>query len=210
MRVLLIGMAVGFMLCQCKPEHESKIRPLEHIDPVKYSNEVKALNTVEKQAAYLKAIYELDQGIRKSSSDIITRHGHLSDQHIIQMDSTMRIDIQLLAKIEAYLCQYGYPQKMEHGDTAVWAPWIVLHHSYNVPVRQKYFKHLYQATKYGHLDLSRLTFYLQRTHNTKFGHRIDFEGPFTNEQELDTLVKALDLVGIKDSIDIEFDKDIYR
>lgn len=209
MRNLLISISLGCLLWQCKSESDTRIVAPEYVDPTIYLDEVKTLNTIEKQAAYLKTIYELDQGIRKMSGDIITRHGHNSDQHILQMDSTIRIDIQLLAKIEAYLETYDYPQKIEHGDSAVWAPWIVLHHSYNVPIRQKYFKQLYKATKNEYFDLSRLTFYLQRTHVMKFGHRIELDGPFTNEVELDTLVLALDLIATKDSIDKEFDKELY-
>ena len=57
----------------------------------------------------------------------------------------MKTDENNLKKVEAYLAKYGYPNKLEHGNKAVYGPWMVIHHQPNEPPRRRNFKYLYQA-----------------------------------------------------------------
>ena len=52
-----------------------------------------------------------------------------SQEHQQAVQAMMDTDTKNLIKIEAFLEKYGHPNKLDHGNKAFYAPWIVMHHA---------------------------------------------------------------------------------
>lgn len=173
--------------------------------------EVSALNTIKKQTLFLEDIGKLDQDIRAELDTQISAFGYESDEHLVALQQMKKIDQINLSKIESFFKYYGHPRLQEHGKDATMVPRIVVHHApTETNPRRRNFKYLYTAFKNGDIDDGELTFYLNRMYHIAFGRRIDWDGPFTVQDELDTLFTALDLYPIlnqlEDSIDLQLVK----
>lgn len=164
--------------------------------------EVLSLDTPQKQSEYLEAIYDLDQQVRKKSTAAETQFGYNSKEHKAAIQIWMDTDRANQQKIELFLEQYGHPKLKFHTEKAVGTPWLVIHHSPDgYDIRLKHFHHFYKAYVNGDLDGDTLTFFMNRMYATKFGDRIEWDGPFTTEMELDTLLKTMNLYSIVESIE---------
>lgn len=155
--------------------------------------EVAALTDKKSQRAFLEKIATSDQYVREQATIIQQQHGHDSKEHKQATQMMMETDDHNLKKVEAYLAKYGYPNKLDHGNKAVYGPWMVIHHSPSEAPRRRNFKYLYQAYLKEDLEGDRLAFFLGRMYNREFGERIRWDGPFTVQQELDSMINALDL-----------------
>ena len=71
--------------------------------------------------------------------------------------------------------------------------------------RIRNFKYLYEAWKSRDLSGKRFTFYLNRTYDKQFGHRMEIKGAFREEFEMDTLIRSLDLQQIREEVDKAFE-----
>jgi len=70
---------------------------------------------------------------------------------------------------------------------------------------RNHFKILYQAYKNGDIDGNAFTLYLGRFYSIIYNKRLDLESPYREDFVLDTLVKALDLVKLRDEADQDFE-----
>lgn len=168
--------------------------------------EVESLTNKRLQRAFLEKIATSDQYVREQETIIQQQHGYDSKAHKQALQMMMKTDENNLKKVAAYLAKYGYPDKLDHGNKAVYGPWMVLHHSPSEASRRKNFKYLYQAFLKENLEGDRLAFFLGRMYKREFGERIQWDGPFTVQQELDSMINALDLRTITDKVDQEKDK----
>ena len=156
--------------------------------------EINSLNSTVKQSTFLSKIGDLDQEVRHQARHALETFGNDSPEHKEAIQHMMQTDLLNEKKIECYLNIHGHPSLSNHGKNACGVPWIVLHHSPNdVEVRERNFKHLYQAYKAGDLEDSALSFYLNRMHYIKFNKRLDWDRPFKPEEELDSLMILLEL-----------------
>ena len=156
--------------------------------------EVKGLSTTTQQKAFLEAIHDLDQQVRNDESEVLREFGYNSDQHKEAIATIMKTDQVNLEKIELYLELYGHPNIAQHGQHASSAPWVVIHHSSGeTNSRRRNFNHLHEAWKKGDLDGGQFAFYLNRFYEKEFGGRLQIEGGFTEEFEMDTLITLLKL-----------------
>lgn len=171
-----------------------------------YQAEIDQLSTYVQQSEFLEKIYYLDQNIRTEGSELLQKTGEKSIEYKNNRDSLMKLDVINLAKIEAYLSKYGYPSLKNHSEDAVLTPWLVIHHNPDKETSRKHFKTLYQAYKKGDIDGSAFTLYLGRFYDIVYHERLDLESPYTEEFEVDTLVKALDLVQLRDEVDLVIEK----
>jgi hypothetical protein len=171
-----------------------------------YQAEIDQLSTYVQQSDFLEKIYHLDQNIRTEGSELLQKTGEKSIEYKNNRDSMMKLDVINLAKIEAYLSKYGYPSLKNHTEDAVLTPWLVIHHNPDKETSKKHFKTLYQAYKKGDIDGSAFTLYLGRFYSIVNNRRLDLESPYREEFEVDTLVKALDLVQLRDEVDLVMEK----
>lgn len=163
--------------------------------------EIDALNSIEKQAEFLIKIQSLDQEIRNELNENEVKFGAQSQQAKESLKKMSILDEENLEKIECYIKTYGHPSIKLHGREAVFAPYLVYHHHSSLEIRETGFKHLYKAQKKGDLNADNLAFYLNRTYYIVYnGKRINWEGPYTVEEELDTLYKSLNLMPIIEEI----------
>jgi hypothetical protein len=192
---IVILLSISFLLFSCKEEVVYN-----------YQAEMDQLSTYVKQSEYLEKIYNLDQNIRIEGADLLQKTGEKRIEYKNNRDSMMKLDVINLAKIETYLAKYGYPSLKNHTEDAVLTPWLVIHHNPDKETSRKYFKTLYQAYKKGDLEGGAFTLYLGRFYSVFYNKRLDLESPYTEEFEVDTLVKALDLVQLRDEVDLAFGK----
>ena len=164
--------------------------------------EVASLTDKKSQRAFLEKIGTSDQAVREQETAINQKFGYDSKEHKEAIQTMIDTDKSNLEKIEAYILKHGYPNKIDHGNKAFYAPWIVMHHAPKESgTRRRNFKYLYDYYKKDQLEPDRLTFFLARMYNLEFGERIRWNGPFTVQQELDSMVNALGLRVITDEID---------
>ncbi|MBK8887806.1 MAG: hypothetical protein IPN46_15200 [Saprospiraceae bacterium] len=71
---------------------------------------------------------------------------------------------------------------------------------------KKHFKTLYQAYKKGNLEGGAFTLYLGRYYSIVYQQRLDLKSPYTEEFEVDTIVKALGLSKMRDEVDAALEK----
>lgn len=161
--------------------------------------EVKNLKTVAQQKAYLEMIYEEDQGIRISSQDIEKVHGYNSSEAKSSWKKMQDIDDINIKRIEAYFKIHGYPSKELHGSDACFTPVIVIHHSpHGFAHRKEHFKTFYRAYIDGHHEA--MDMYLTRMYYIKNDEHLNIDGPYTEEFEIDTLIRSMGLEKLRDEV----------
>lgn len=165
------------------------------------------LSTVEKltdrrqQWIFLDSIGKRDQQVRNDEIAALQQYGYDSKEHKIAKAEMMRTDISNLDCIEAYLAVHGHPSLEKHGMDASEVPGLVIHHSPNgAESRLRNFEYLYR----GYLDHdvyeSDLIMILNRAYQIKFGERIVWDRPYRSDEELDTLIRTLDLTDVVEGI----------
>lgn len=192
---IVILLSISFFIFSCKKETIHN-----------YQAEIDQLSTYVKQSEYLEKIYYIDQNIRTEGADLLQKTGEKSIEYKNNRDSMMKLDVINLAKIETYLSKYGYPSLKNHTEDAVLTPWLVIHHNPDKETSRKHFKALYQAYKKGDLEGGAFTLYLGRFYSVVYNKRLDLESPYTEDFEVDTLVKVLDLQQLRDDVDLSLKK----
>ncbi len=182
-----------FILLGCKSEKTHQIN-LEEIPYKEIENEVGGLTSNDQKKAFLQQINDLDQEVRIRSNEVVKNHGYDSEDNFKVTEEMINIDRINLAKIEAYLKLYGYPKIDSVGGEAASTAWLVIHHASSIEVREKHFDTFYKAYKSGDLEGGQFTFYLNRFYEMKKGERMDIVGAFTEEFEIDTLLRSMDLL----------------
>lgn len=168
----------------------------------KISKEVELLLDKKLQRAFLEKIAASDQTVRDEESAINQKYGYNSEEHQQAAKVMANTDKSNLLKIEAYLEKYGHPNKLDHGNRAFYAPWIVMHHApKDSGTRKRNFKYLYDYYKKEELEQDRLNFFLGRMHQLEFGGRIQWNRSFTVQEEFDSLINVLDLRTVANEID---------
>ena len=157
---------------------------------------LKEITTIEKQKIFLEDINDLDQKVRNDGTVVLQTFGHNSKEHLAAMELMNQTDEENLKKIEQFLETYGHPSIKKHGLKASEAPWLVIHHAPELAPRERNFKHLYQAWKNGDLEGGKLIFYLNRFYSIKYGNRLQWDRPFTEKEEIDSLLQSLELSDI--------------
>src|SRR5690606_18869385 len=87
----------------------------------------------------------------------------------------------------------SYPKKVLFGKDERVVPWLVIHHSTNISVRNRYFDILYNAYKDGNIDETAFSMYLNRTYKCTFGEDFDMKGNFSSDIEISSLIEKLGL-----------------
>jgi len=137
--------------------------------------EVASLTDKKSQRAFLEKIGTSDQAVREQETTINQKYGYDSKEHKEAIQAMIDTDK---------------------------SPWIVMHHAPKESgTRRRNFKYLYDYYKKDQLEPDRLTFFLARMYNLEFGERIRWNGPFTVQQELDSMINALELREITNEID---------
>lgn len=155
--------------------------------------EVNELITVDKQKLYLEEIYHLDQKARTNRQALEAEHGYMSEKVAVAVKKIMESDKINLLKVNQYLKTYGHPSIAEHGKKASMAPWIVIHHTASIEVKENYFNYLYQAYKNKDLKPGSFSMYLNRWHTEKFGERLSLPNPYREEEMIIALIDKLEL-----------------
>jgi len=174
-----------FSVLGCKSESSQTKK-----SPFKISD----LNSVEKQSAFLMDIFNKDQQVRKDEKLAVKTFGYDSPQHKSAINILMNTDDKNLVLIEEYLSAHGHPIRDTHGREATDTPWLVIHHAgMQEDIRKKHFSTFYKAYQDGQIHGNALTMYLNRMYNLKFNTHIEWNRPYKEEEEIDTLIKSLSL-----------------
>lgn len=149
--------------------------------PPELQREVSQLISNEEKIAFLEKLYLGDQRDRNTA---------IPHKQLIANDSIR------LQKMSAYLDVYGYPSRSKLSKSAADTPYIILHHAPTNTARHKYFPLMYKAMLDGNISDRTLASFLGRFQKIENGKWIEFDRPFTTEEEIDTLLEALDLAAV--------------
>ncbi len=184
----VLALLILFLFGCLNKENQQKEKPTD------ISSEIDKLKTTELQKKYLEGIYALDQKVRTDGIVIETKFGYDSKESRKVEEMILEVDEVNLIKITTYLERYGHPKIDSHGELASLAPWLVIHHSSSqFEARRKFFNVLYKAYLDKDIEGSTFAFYLNRMYNLESGKRLDISGPFTEQMEIDTLLKLLEI-----------------
>ncbi len=162
-------------------------------EPVDYSIEVSQLKSWDDKKDFPTGVNEDDQAVRSPERELelLKTYGYDSAEYKNRAMEMMRQDSINFLKVAAYLKRYGHPSKKQVGETAASTPWLVIHHSSDVNLRNFYFKTLYKAYRAGDLDPSAFSLYLDRTYRMTHGAEFTMTSPYTEEEEIQALIKVL-------------------
>ncbi|MEO1260761.1 MAG: hypothetical protein AAFZ15_18325 [Bacteroidota bacterium] len=169
-------------------------REVEKKEAVTIGNEVENLSTVEDKKRFLENILEDDQKVRGSEGQaLMLKYGEGSEEYMNYIKAQWKQDEINLYKVEQYLEKFGYPEKDLMGQKAVTAPWMVIHHAQGYDVRERNFEKVYGAYLKEDIDDTAMSFYLGRMYEKKNRERFRMESPYRAEDEINQLVKELNL-----------------
>ena len=157
------------------------------------TSEIDSLQNPALKKAFLEEIFTRDQGVRQRLNQQMEDFDYDFEEVEVARQQMMRQDTENLLKLEKYLAAYPYPDELELGRTAADTPWLVIHHSGPLSKRNEYFKLLYKAHLDGNLDDDQMSLYLGRSYTMKNGERLKMEGPYKSEEQINLLIKGLDL-----------------
>jgi len=152
--------------------------------------EIDALTTINAKKTYLENLFKDDQEYRIKEGAVITEFTQDSDEYREHVRKSIERDSINEIKVEAYLLKYGHPDRKTFGEIATITPHTVIHHSSSYESRVRNFHYFYTAHQTGDIDLS---MYLNRMYQMKFGKRFHIEGVYKPEDEINALIKALEL-----------------
>lgn len=156
--------------------------------------EIQQLEEKTAKRMYLENILRDDQKVRNSekSSELVLKYGIDSPEYMEFIEAQWKQDKINLIKIEKYLEIHGYPDK-QLGEMATTAAWMVIHHAQGYEIRERNFEIIYKAYWTGNIDENALSFYLGRMYEMKNGKRLKMESPYKTVDEINQLIKGLDL-----------------
>lgn len=142
----------------------------------------------------LQRIYNEDQKLRMRLKPIMEEYGVKSEEYKNLWADIKESDEENLYKIEYLLTKFGYPKKPIYSNTARKTPILVIHHSENYQIREKYFPMIYQAWKNGHIE-SFMELFLIRMADLKFQRKseINIDELIDNELLIEKLIDELNL-----------------
>lgn len=167
------------------------------------AKEVDSLNSIALRTAFMDKLYDDDNIVRNDVSNALRNFGIHSEEHKKALAEMKRVDEENARKLSAYLKKYGHPEKDIHGNKAIETPWLISHHAADYETKEENFRYIYQGFLNGDIEGGRLSMFLGGMYEAKFGDRLKFDKPFTEEVEIDTIMKVLDLYSI---IKTDFEK----
>lgn len=170
-------------------------------DILLHDKEIQKLNSNAEKKKYLESIFEQDQKVRgEESSAIMIKYGKDSVEFREYIQTQINQDSINLIKIERYFVHFGYPNKSELGEIAAATPWAVIHHAQGTEARERNFAMLYQAYLTGDIDDGNISMFLGRLYQLKNGERFRMQSPYKSEDEINQLIKELNLEDEKEKI----------
>lgn len=132
----IIGALITVSLFACTSQKSAKDAAFD----------VSTLTTIELREQFLNEIYLQDQLVRENEADANQQFGYKSKEHLAAINEMVKYDQINLPKIEAYLKEFGYPNKSEYSSNALATPWLVIHHAQSeTSPRRRNFKYIYAA-----------------------------------------------------------------
>ena len=163
------------------------------IDVAAVDSEIASLKTSAQKRAFLEEMYRLDQAVRHKLNEQSLKFGYDSEEAKLTTEEMLQTDKINLHKLEKYLEENPYPESSRLGKTAADAPWLVIHHSGPLAKRNQYFSLLYEAYLNGNIDDGQMSLYLERSYDIRHEKRLKMKGPYKSEDQIDLLIKGLDL-----------------
>lgn len=157
------------------------------------TSEIDSLTTVEQQANFLIELARLDQKVRLEEDSVLDAFGPEGREYEAAWRNISDTDRANSRKIEYYLQKHGYPSVKQHGVQACDAPFLIAHHSSDYDQKVRLYPFLNSAWKSGDLPGGQFTFFLNRMYRERFGRSIEWNRPFFEQEEIDTLIYELDL-----------------
>lgn len=187
-KITILLLVILLSLFGCKTESKESNVTLD------YKSEIQQLTTDNAKKLYLENIITKDQAVRNGdkSASLMLEYGKDSKEYMEYVKSQWKQDEINLKKIETYLQAYGYPKK-EMGEKATSAPWMVIHHAQGYETRERNFEYVYGAYLSGDIDDGAISFYLGRMYQMRNGKRLDMQSPYSPDDEINTLIKELNL-----------------
>ncbi len=170
--------------------------------PTNIDQDIKAqvdqLQTLADREAFLTKIFEDDQSVRQSNSELIKlNHGEDSKEYKDYVNNQINTDALNLKKVEYYLSKFDHPTTADSFNyKAATAIWAVIQHP-DADARERNFEKLYEAQLKGDFDLDWI---LKRMY--LFRNRKQFEMPPNPKYntELDQLIYELGLEEKKNKV----------
>jgi hypothetical protein len=131
--------------------------------------EISSLSSKKEHKAFLKQVWDIDQGIRETEMNVSAEFGYGSPEHDSIFEKWVNIDRYLFDKIREYLSIHPYPQRSKLGASACFTPLIVFHHVAGIPedidLKKMYFSTFFKAYEQGDIYEGDLWMFLYRLYS---------------------------------------------
>ncbi len=154
-------------------------------------SQIDLLQTLQDKEAYLIKIFDDDQSVRQTNSELIKlNHGANSKEYKDYVYSQRNTDLKNLEKVEYYLSKFDHPSKLDSMNyKAQSAIWAVIQHS-DADARERNFEYLYEAQLKGNFDLSWI---LSRMYQIRKRKKFEMTKDSKYDNEIDQLIFELGL-----------------
>ncbi len=165
----------------------------DQLDTRQLREEVEKFSSDHEKIAFLKKIMTEDQRVRNEETEANQQFGYHSYEHKQALARMMEMDAQNLQRIDVFTDIHGAPKLNSVGRVQSDAIWLVVHHSSGTDAHERYFQMLYDSWQQEMIDGTAFSFYLNRWYEKVTGERHVMEGAYTEQEEVETLIKLLEL-----------------
>jgi len=186
MKHLIIAVFVAVAFTACTPSSTNSQATID--------KEIKALTTNAAKKDYLAKILSIDQQFRTGQEEEVQKKEGLTSQAYKDfLANRTKLDRENYKKIDRYLAIHGHPKPMEVSLNLTSVPCTVIHHGGSYEEQASHFKTMHQAYKSGYFTNYIFMLYLNGMYDQKFDKRLKLESPYTEEDEISAIQKALGL-----------------
>ncbi|MCZ4318297.1 hypothetical protein O4H26_04780 [Aequorivita viscosa] len=165
-----------------------------------HQNINETLKTKIDKEEYLSRLFDFDQSLRNPDikAAILKKNEYNTDSNEYQsyLKEMIRGDSIGFMLAKRYLQQYGYPKfETANYKTKSAIITVALHQDYSK--QEVLFPYINEAYNTGKVEVNRFSFLVNRMYAFKFGERFEAKKGMTEKENINRIVKALDIIHLK-------------
>ncbi len=183
----LLASLFTFLLTACKSEQANQPNLQEEV-----TTEVNTLEPGKSLKEYMNTIFITGRNLSKKSDNIVKKYGENSPEHLAMKKERLAVDKRNDMVVDAILKKFGYPTNQEYGPVVSMVPWLVIHQSESLELKEKHFDLIHNAYKNGDIDGNSFSMYLNSLFILQNGKNFSMnKTSFSIEEEIEALVAAI-------------------
>lgn len=157
-------------------------------------------NSVESQTTYLDEILQAHNNAIEKTRLANKKYGYKSKTHIMAERKKAAINKENVLKIEQFLQSNGHPTEKLHGSKLADLPYTIFIASpKSKKIILRNLSHINDAWKKKSISDRTYLYYLQSLHRLMYKQKLELNNPYTEKQELESLIVKLKIDSLLNS-----------